>query len=1055
MFIVVLRSYIRTPLYTRFPFLSLSHLSFTSSDRFSIAEIGASQTSPSNVSPQTKDLDNDALTYSLVDSSGFFTIHSTNSIISLASGKTLDYEMQKVFDVTVQISDGNGGSASQLFTIDVLDSNDAPSFLNDFDRSIPEEPAQNTLAGASFTGFDVDTYSTWGSMTYSIVSGNTGDRFDLTNSNNAATLKASVNAQYIDFEDLPKYTLKIRVTDGGGLTADGTINVEIEDVNESPTLTVQTGLKIDENSAAGTNIGSVITSTDPDPSQSHSYDIDTTTDSNKGLFLIMGNGQIRVAGDLDYETFGTLKYVSLYVTTTDNGSPPLSDTKTIQVTVVDLNEAPVITENQQYDVDENSQNKKVGQIFYTDQDTAGSNGVGTFVIISGNKYSDEATGKSYVVFELSSDTQEIWATSSADIDYEKEPGYSVVVQLTDGGGLKAEGYVSVEINDINEAPVLDDYSLSISKHKSDMQPTCEENCAAGANIGAPLKATDQDDSGKNPEWSVLTYSITKQDDDRDTFLIDASSGQITVNEGYGDLVKGNGQESKLEQTEGQVFDITVTVADGGGLSDTANIKITTTASNFKPQFVETSISDQTFAENQGLKSPMGIDGAIFTAIDSDAGAVVTYSFDAKPAIGLTAFSINVNTGQLSTTGNTASPIKINYEKINHPDLTQGYIAFTILATDEKGAFNSHEFVLKITDVNEPPRINSASATVKENTAANTAVFIGGAIYKSDPDIADKDKLVFKLNSDGDGKFKLADTATGEIQTTSSILNFESINSFNLAIDIVDTVGNKDSTTVFITVADVNEPPNVNDLSLQVSEDAAVGFALTTAVATDPDTVFQFKWEILSGNDRGDFDLQEESGGLTVALALDYEDCDSYVLKLEVSDSGNGLPGEAALTDTALFSISVLDVNDVSYPTFNAVKYVMLTAGGTRVRLFGSNWGPTALKISQQNVATVEPVVTVGPTTNVHRLTASNCQIDARDRDAYEISCDAPEGLGKNLVWSVKVGDHQGPPVRSSFFSLSFFFSSVLFCSAGIIANNFPRFFSSRLSTLNSHLSLMN
>lgn len=44
------------------------------------------------------------------------------------------------------------------------------------------------------------------------------------------------------------------------------------------------------------------------------------------------------------------------------------------------------------------------------------------------------------------------------------------------------------------------------------------------------------------------------------------------------------QESKLEKAEGQVFDITVKVADGGGLSDTAAIKITTTATNFKPQF---------------------------------------------------------------------------------------------------------------------------------------------------------------------------------------------------------------------------------------------------------------------------------------------------------------------------------------------------------------------------------------------------------------------------------------------------------------------------------------
>jgi hypothetical protein len=57
-----------------------------------------------------------------------------------------------------------------------------------------------------------------------------------------------------------------------------------------------------------------------------------------------------------------------------------------------------------------------------------------------------------------------------------------------------------------------------------------------------------------------------------------------------------------------------------------------------------------------------------------------------------------------------------------------------------------------------------------------------------------------------------------------------------------------------------------------------------------------------------------------------------------------------------------------------------------------------------------PIVTVGPATNVHRLTASNCQFDSRDRDAYEISCDAPEGLGNQLLWSVKIGDHQGPPV---------------------------------------------
>jgi len=380
-------------------------------------------------------LDNDALTYSLVDSSGVFTIGASNSIITLVSGKTLDYEMQKVFDVTVQLSDGNGGSASQLFTIDVLDSNDPPSFLSDFDRIIPENSAANTVAGTPFAGFDVDTYSNWGSMTYSIISGNIGERFALTSSNNAATLKASVNGIYIDFEDLPKYTMIIRVTDGGGLTADGTVVVDIEDVNESPTINVPTGFKIDENSAAGANIGPPITSVDPDTSQTHTYEVDTASTLGN-LVLIMGNGQIRVAGDLDYETFGgSAKTFSLIVTATDNGSPPLSNTQTVVVELVDINEAPVITGNQKYDVDENTQNQKIGEIFYTDQDS-GTNGIGTFVIISGNKYSDEATSTSYVVFELSTNTLEIWATSDADIDYEKSAGYSVVVQLTDGGNLK-------------------------------------------------------------------------------------------------------------------------------------------------------------------------------------------------------------------------------------------------------------------------------------------------------------------------------------------------------------------------------------------------------------------------------------------------------------------------------------------------------------------------------------------------------------------------------------------------------------------------------------------
>jgi hypothetical protein len=963
--------------------------------RFSIAEIGASQTTPSSVKDQTEDADNDPLEFTITDNSGMFAIDLDTGVIKLAANMNLDFEMQKVFDVTVTISDGMA-TASQLFTIDVTDSNDAPTFPSDVTRNIPENSPVSTAAGSSFSGSDIDTKNTWGSLTYSLVSGNTGDAFKVVGANNAGTIKVKTNGA-LNFETLSSYNLKVRVTDGGGLSDEGDVLVAVLDVNEKPTITPPGAVSVNENALLASNVGLPIQITDPDSAQTHTFEVNPA--STKGnLLMILANGQLRVAGAIDFEdtnTFGLSdKKFALVVTAVDNGAPALSDTITVDVVVNDVNEPPEIVPSQTYTVDENSQSEFIATVQHRDLD-ANANGQVTFKILGGNKYLDEDTKIETVCFEMTPDGK-ISSAPGATLDYEKEGGFLPQVQVEDGGTpkLNAIGFVSIQVQDVNEPPVLQQgASFTVSQHNKELIP-CEEACAPGTNVGTPLQATDQDD--QNSPNADLTFSIVSNDDD--TFEIDDKSGQLRIKT----------VSDRLTQTEGKVFTITVKVEDNGAekKSDTATVTITTTFQNFSPKFDGSNAMSFNLDENDGTKSAKQI--ATFVATDAQ-DQTIKYSMDAKPALGLTAFSIDENTGVFSTMGNAEMPITLDYESIKHPSLSQGQISFTIIAEDNHGASKSHTFLLSVKDINEPPTAQTATGQVPENSAANTVVIAN--VAKSDPDKADENKLTFNLLSNGNGKFKLSDPAKGEIQTTSDSTNFEELNSFSLDLEVIDTQQNKERTTLFITVTDVNEPPSVNDKKLDVMEDVSLGTSVTTAVAADPDTVNSFKWKILAGNDRGDFALQEVSAVLSVAKELDFEDCESYSLTIEVDDGGNGVTGQASLKDTATFTITVKDVNDVSRPHFNGTAYIMNTAGGTRVRLFGSNWGPTSDKLSGQLSST--PTVKVGPASKYDRFEATNCAFERQQRDAYEIVCDAPPGLGVDLLWTVQIGDHEGPPSQET------------------------------------------
>ena len=108
-------------------------------------------------------------------------------------------------------------------------------------------------------------------------------------------------------------------------------------------------------------------------------------------------------------------------------------------------------------------------------------------------------------------------------------------------------------------------------------------------------------------------------------------------------------------------------------------------------------------------------------------------------------------------------------------------------------------------------------------------------------------------------------------------------------------------------------------SFEVAEDAAVGDAVGTVPATDPDEADILTYSITEGNEDGNFAIDGSTGAITVAAALDYETTSEYTLTVEVSDGNGG-------SDTAAVTVTVTDVAEDALPAPSGLSATL--AGGT-------------------------------------------------------------------------------------------------------------------------------
>ena len=241
-----------------------------------------------------------------------------------------------------------------------------------------------------------------------------------------------------------------------------------------------------------------------------------------------------------------------------------------------------------------------------------------------------------------------------------------------------------------------------------------------------------------------------------------------------------------------------------------------------------------------------------------------------------------------------------------------------------------------------------------------------------------------------------------IETDRAIDREEFPAGFMLELTARDTASNTATTTVMITINDINDnPPEIiqtaSDLDTGIQENFEVNDTILTITAQDddisPNNVFTFS---LSG-DRGFFQINRDTGIITLIQSLDREMIPTYTLTVTTVDG-------ASNSDSVSFTVTVRDFND-NEPRFTMQVFTGSVHehvdNGTLLSLFIN---ATDLDGDTIEYSIVTPGVPFGIIPNTGQLfTIGDTTVLDREIDNfYDFRVQADDGLLRTAITDVLV-----------------------------------------------------
>uniref|UniRef100_A0A667XA83 Protocadherin gamma-A11-like n=1 Tax=Myripristis murdjan TaxID=586833 RepID=A0A667XA83_9TELE len=434
--------------------------------------------------------------------------------VEMVLDNELDREKQHDLNLVLVAVDGGSPqrSGTAVIQVTVLDANDnAPVFSQAVYRvSLSENSPLDTVV-LTVTATDVDE-GVNGEVTYefSRISERAKKLFSLSSKTGEITVSGP-----IDFESDSSFEMRINAKDGYGLSSDCKVIIDITDVNDNAPVIYLKSLTnpIPENVSPGTEVG-IINVQDRDSGSNRQ--VRCSIQQNvpfKLVSSIKNYYSLVTTGHLDREL---LSDYNITIIAADEGSPPLSSSKIVQLSVADINDNPPVFEEQSYSAyvtENNKPGSTLCSVTARDPDWR-QNGTVIYSLLPGEV--NGAPVSSYL--SVNGDTGVIHAVRS--FDYEQFRSFKVQVMARDNGSppLSSNVTVSVFITDVNDnSPQI----LYPAPEGSSFMTELVPRAAHGGSLVSKVIAVDAD-SGQNA-W--LSYHIVKSTDPG-LFTIGVHSGEI-------------------------------------------------------------------------------------------------------------------------------------------------------------------------------------------------------------------------------------------------------------------------------------------------------------------------------------------------------------------------------------------------------------------------------------------------------------------------------------------------------------------------------------------------
>ncbi len=613
--------------------------------------------------------------------------------------------------------------------------------------------------------------------------------------------------------------------------------------------------------------------------------------------------RLEVTRPLDRETVSEYTLELVAIEGTEN---PQRATQTLHVTVLDTCDRPPMFLTTRYFPPNLLENSTTSTIVFNnltayDEDLVDQEQPLTYTIYEVCRRRTEINSNCEIFQEpypFILDSEQGLLVLSEEVDYEEYAVYQVSVHATDKCNLMNSATIVVTIEDVNDnAPEIMPFFQSMSISESD-------DVILPKTVGF-FTITDSD-SEDNGQFSLQLYEEV--------------DGQLVPSETFQLVAQGSHMALEfnrlLDREERSEYNVVLIASDFGTppLSTRWEAILTVRDSNDNSPVINRENLQTVYEINEEPNLNQLI--ATIQANDADAlesgNGEITYhlpdSSELYPFQHL--FEIETETGQLKVAG------RLDREM-------QESLFVVVLALDNplsNGDTPLNDTVridIALQDLNDnQPQIHFPLNVfaVSENFTINQKLF---TINATDIDSTPFATLSYAVSiAPNDGRLAFSGR---DIFLSSNYFDYETTPEYTIEIRVSDI----DFTTVEVltlSVLNINdESPIFNLMSESVvvnilEGSQLMGYHVATINVTDPDGMDEnVRLLIASGNERGDFEIDEITGQITTTTSLDKEIVANYTLVIRAFD------GLFYTTQDAIVTVNVLDVNDNS-PYFIRAPY---------------------------------------------------------------------------------------------------------------------------------------